>query len=156
MPPIDRSLESQNRYFLRLLAAVALERGGELRIPMAIIRRLEEDPRQALFEDSNSQTDELILRFGTKHSAMYPVEPLACQPEAKPQPQTQIEPTQPSTVPPAPSGNPNRQRLPLSLDQLAAAEKKLRQVRMAAQLKIARQQESERELADILQRAKAP
>lgn len=75
MPPLDTSPQSVIRYFTRLLSALTLQAGGELRIPMKFVREISSvDARQALLEDTNTESDELVLRFGTKHSAVYPVE----------------------------------------------------------------------------------
>src|SRR5579872_5201739 len=75
MPPLDTSPPSVVRYLTRLLTALCLERGGELRIPLKGVRVLEQEPtRQMLIEDTNVETDELVLRFGTKHSAVFPVD----------------------------------------------------------------------------------
>lgn len=75
MPPSDSSIESKYRYANRLLAALTLQAGGELRIPMKFIRTIEgEDKRQALMEDSNLETEEIVLRLFTKNAALYPIE----------------------------------------------------------------------------------
>lgn len=137
MPPPDKTPESQLRYFLRLLAAIVSEGGNELRIPLSALRKLDADGnRQALLEDTDLTSDELVLRFGTKNSAMYPVEP-ECQtrPQSPPSPQPQApspalsrrEQSQPPLHPGV--------RKPLSVQDLARAELKLRKLRLAAQLK---------------------
>ena len=157
MPPADKSPEQQLRYFIRLLAAVCqMSPKGELRIPTCLIRKLEDDPRQAIFEDTDTEKDEIVLRFGSKHSAMYPVEPITRGDQPSPT-LTPSQPTVPLTVPPlvsTPIAQPSRH--PLTMEQLARAEQKIKQVRLAAQLKQARQMESERELSEILERAKQP
>ena len=136
MPPPDKTPESQLRYFLRLLAAICAEGGNELRIPMSALRRLDaEGSRQALIEDSDTEKDELVLRFGTKHSAMYPVEPECLRP-ATPTPQPQpSQPQQPSS----PVSSPLPSRKPLTVNELAKAELKIRRLRMAAQIKVEQQ-----------------
>ena len=79
MPPIDTTPPSVVRYLTRLLAALALQAGGELRVPLKFVREVnDETGRQALIEDTNTDSDELVLRFGSKHSAVYPVEPEPC------------------------------------------------------------------------------
>lgn len=79
MPPPDTTPQSRLNYFIRLLAALSLQAGGELRIPRKFLRAVEEeDKRQALLEDTNFDTDELVLRFGSKHAAFYPVESDTC------------------------------------------------------------------------------
>ena len=48
---------------------------GELRIKRHLLRQVEDETsRQVLLEDLDSKKDEIVLRFGSKHSAIYPVE----------------------------------------------------------------------------------
>src|ERR1700677_2583256 len=112
MPPIDTSPQSVVRYLTRLLAAMCQERGGELRIRRSVIRNIEEEnQRQLLCEDIDSGKDELVLRFGSKHSAVYPVEPECLTPKTSP-------PTsQPTSSPSSPQSRP-----PLSEEQLRLME----------------------------------
>src|ERR1039457_6456547 len=85
MPPTDTAPASVIRYLTRLLAALAVQAGGELRIPLKAVRMVaSEDNRQALLEDTNIETDELVLRFGSKLSAVYPVDHEPCLDSPKP------------------------------------------------------------------------
>src|ERR1035438_7657232 len=131
MPPSDTSPQSVNRYFKRLLAALVIQAGGELRIPQKFIRQVtEESSPQALFEDSNIEEGTLVLRYGTKNSAVYTVEPEPCTDSRKPQsPTSQIDPlNQPKN--PALKGRP-----PLTEEQLAKVEQAARRMRANAILK---------------------
>src|ERR1035441_1310170 len=117
MPPSDSSLESRYRYANRLLAALTLQAGGELRIPMKFVRTIEqEDKRQALMEDSNFDSQEIVLSLFTKHAALYPIEPEPCLDSPKPRSVTSASQPSPqvpsSSPPPSTTGRP-----PLSEDQ---------------------------------------
>jgi hypothetical protein len=81
--------------------------------------------RQALFEDFDTKKEEIVLRFASRHSAVYPFEGDVC-----PQPQ----PTNNAT-PPAP-------RKPLSDLELKAAETKAKQIQAAIRIRRERQQSS--------------
>ena len=101
MPPRDNTPESINRYLTRILAALAKGNGGELRIKRKLLREVEDETsRQVLLEDLDTKHDEIVLRFGSKHSAIYPVEAESFQP--RPQSQPQPAP-QPAALPVTPS-----------------------------------------------------
>lgn len=128
MPPPDTSPQSVVRYLTRLLTAICIHNGGELRIPRSAIREVEEsNARQMLCEDTNTETDELVLRFGTKHSAVYPVEPecLSQKPTLVPniQPQTSPIPLSPKS------------RKPLSEAELEKMERAVRAAKIAARVR---------------------
>ena len=75
MPPSDTTPQSTIRYLTRILAALAKSHGGELRVKRRLLRQVEDETsRQVLLEDLDSKKDEIVLRFGSKHSAIYPVE----------------------------------------------------------------------------------
>lgn len=139
MPPVDTQPQSIIRYFTRLLAALTIQAGGELRIPQKFVREVsEEESRQALLEDTNTETDELVLRFGTKHSAVYPVESEKC---ASPKLQS---PTI-SPVPSRPEVSPSV-RPPLTEQDLLSIEKRAKAQRLKIQLRNeAQQNETEQE-----------
>jgi len=139
MPPVDTAPASVNRYLTRLLAAMCLQAGGELRIPLKAIRAVaEEDARQALLEDTDTKKDELVLRFGSKHSAVYPVEADNVCPAS---------PKAPSSIPPSsptPSGRPEPSpvsRPPLSLEELGRLERVIKAKRARASLQREQQQQ---------------
>ena len=116
-PPIvtenkDRVLAN---YLTQLLAALCVAQGGELRIDRKALRQItEEGSRQLLCEDTNTETDELVLRFGSKHSAVYPVEPECLLQK----PISPNNPTSPDTSNPSLAGV----RRPLTPEQLRALE----------------------------------
>ena len=146
MPPSDKQPESVIRYLTRLLAALALQAGGELRIPLKAVRLVSaEGNRQALLEDTNIESDELVLRFGSKNSAVYPVEPEPVCDSPKPRsvsPQT----NQPAPVPPS---KPVTGRPPFTDQQLAEIELKARRMRAAAAMKRGREQANSLEVSDL-------
>ena len=146
MPPADTTPQSVNRYFKRLLAALALQAGGELRIPQKFIREvMAENNPQGLFEDTNTESDELVIRFGTKNSAVYTVEPEPCD---SPKPRSATSPTTPPLQPP--DGPPKvTGRPPLTEQQLAEIEVKARRMRAAAQMKRAREQANSLEVSEL-------
>lgn len=122
MPPSSTGPLALSQYLTKLIAAMCLERGGELRIRRSKIREVDEEGApQMLVEDSDTETDELVLRFGSKHSAVYPVTP-ECRTQ-RPNSET-ISP--PTLNPSSPQSRP-----PLTEDQLAALEmvNKLRKVK---------------------------
>ena len=134
MPPRDNTPESINRYLTRILAALAKGNGGELRIKRRLLRQVEDETsRQVLLEDLDTKHDEIVLRFGSKHSAIYPVEAESFQPRPQPQPQPQAAP--PATPSNSVSPRPGVANLPFTDDQLARAERKIRQIRTAAALR---------------------
>lgn len=131
MPPPDTSPQSVVRYLTRLLTAICIHNGGELRIPRYAIRQVEEsNARQMLCEDTNTETDELVLRFGTKHSAVYPVEP-ECLSQKPNQPSVQPN-VQPQTFPIPLSP---QSRKPLSEAELEKMERAVRAAKIAARVK---------------------
>ena len=128
MPPVDTQPQSVVRYLTRLLTAVVIHNGGELRIPLKAIREVaEESSRQMLVEDTNVESDELVLRFGSKHSAVYPVEPECLSPK----------PISPSNQTSAPISNPSspQVRPPLTDEQERALEMLARYRRIKARIK---------------------
>lgn len=148
MPPVDTSPQSVIRYFTRLLTALTVQAGGELRIPMKVIREVEEETsRQALLEDTNTDTDELVLRFGTKHSAVYPVESEQCASPKLPS-ATISQPVQLSRP-----EVPNQRRPPLTDDQILSLQRKVNaRVRMIQLKREQAQREKEQEdLSSILE-----
>ena len=151
MPPSSTTPAATIQYLTRLLSALVLEHKGELRISQKLLRRLDEPAaRQVLLEDIDLQKDEIVLRFGSKHSAIYPVEPQGgsdasappiCQPTTQPQPQTtSSQPPQPVSPPThLPPRAKNVQvpidqpqvRPPLTDAQIARAERTLHQIKTA-------------------------
>lgn len=118
MPPLDTSPQSVIRYFTRLLSALTLQAGGELRIPMKFVREISSvDARQALLEDTNTESDELVLRFGTKHSAVYPVES-----DKWPSSSTASPPPQPARP-----ESPQQVREPLTVERLQKLQRAIHQ-----------------------------
>lgn len=133
MPPTSPDPKQQLSYFIRLLAALCLQGGGSLTIDMAHLRAIDEDgSRQALVEETDCANDCVVLRYGSKHSAMYPVEPLS-QPQTQPRATTQSSPVLSPNISPAVPP-----RKPLSVNELRAAERKIQQARMAAELRAER------------------
>ena len=130
MPPTGTTQTDTIRYLTKLLAAFVRQSGGELRIKNKFIREVsDETSRQALFEDTDAKRDELVLRFGSKHSAIYPVEP-ECQ--SPPQPVTTSKPTSPVLNSPE---NPFRKgTVPLDDAAIARMERGLKRVKVAAAL----------------------
>jgi hypothetical protein len=132
MPPSDTSPTAVNRYLTRILAALAKGAGGELRIKRRLLRQVEDEPaRQVLLEDLDSRADEIVLRFGSKHSAIYPVE--AEQPSA-PQTPARPMPAQPSAIQ-SQSAPANPGKLPYTDEQLVSMETKIRQMRNLAAIR---------------------
>ena len=149
MPPTDTSPQSVNRYFKRLLAALTLQAGGELRIPQKFIRQvLDESSPQALFEDYNAETDETVLRFGTKNSAVFTIEPEPCD---SPKLRSVTSQTIPPSSPPPPdlSAQTPRGRPPLTEQQLGAIAQKVRQMQIQAAMKRGREQATSSEASDV-------
>lgn len=143
MPPLDTSPQAVVRYLTRILAAMCQENGGEIRIPRKELRRVEDETsRQLLTEDVDTEKDELVLRFGSKHSAVYPVEPECLTPKAA-QPTTTV-----STQGSQPISTPSS-RKPMSPDQLLKLEKNIRARRVEATLK-QEQETGQRDLYEIL------
>lgn len=125
MPPSDTSPQSTIRYLTRILAALAKGAGGELRIKRKMLRQVEDETsRQVLLEDLDSKKDEIVLRFGSKHSAIYPVEAeTSNQSLQTAQPaRTQAPPPQPSPQVPRDVKSP-QSALPFTEEQLARAER---------------------------------
>lgn len=121
-------------YLTRILAALVRDNGGELRIPLRSIRAIaDSESRQMLVEDTNVESDELVLRFGTKHSAVYPVEPECKTPST--------QPTEPNAKPPSsPVVRP-----PLSPAEELKLEATLRAKRVKRTLGQQRAEESQRQ-----------
>lgn len=131
MPPTDKSDQSVIRYLTRLLAAQALDAGGVLRISLKSIRQIEsEGSRQMLCEDTDIAADELVLRFGSKHSAVYPVEPESC---ASPKPQSPTQRTTDQNSSPSVT-------LPKTVEELQKLERTVKARKAAAILLSAQRQ----------------
>ena len=127
MPPVGTT---PLQYLTRLLAALVRQSGGELRIKSRFLREVtSESARQALFEDTDAKKDEIVLRFGSKDSAIYPVEP-ECRANGQPA-QTQ-QPVTAATM----TGEPSSPgRVMLSDADLAKMELKIRKMRTAHALR---------------------
>ena len=125
MPPTDTTPQGTIRYLTRILAIIAQESGGEIRIKRSKMRKLEEESFR-LFEDVDDKKDELVLRFDSKHSAIYPVEA-----ECRQQPQSvAVQPRPPAVPPTTKTGS----HPPLTDEQLARAERKIAQIKTARQI----------------------
>ena len=149
MPPTDTTPQSQIRYFKRIIAALVVQANGELRIPQKFMRQVaSESSPQGLFEDTNTDSDELVLRFGTKNSAVYTVEPEPC---ASP---TLRSPTSvsPQSYPPNDDPSPPRNtmgRPPLTEQQLAVMEMKVKRARAAARMRSGREPANSSETSEL-------
>lgn len=148
MPPSDSSPQSRERYFLRLLAALAQSNNGELRIKQSDVDKVAgAGARQALFEDFDSRRQEIVLRFGSKLSAVYPfdgdgVAQTSCPaPIAHPQASQEPEIPPPFTLTPSPL----KSRKPLSDLELRNLEVKGTRLAMAAKLKREMQERQRRQ-----------
>lgn len=131
MPPTDPSPEANLRHLRRLLGAICLQNGGEYHIECKHLRDIEESgARQALIEDTVN--DRIVLRFGSKHSAVYILEPECLTTKNS----NASAPSSNQTVIPLPvsPGKPMVQK-PLTDDQLARAERKVRAARIALRMK---------------------
>jgi hypothetical protein len=112
------------QYLTRLLAAFVRQNGGEIRIKNKHIREvMEVEARQALFEDEDTKKDEIVLRFGSKHSAIYPIEP-ECRASAQP-----ATPTQPITAQTQPGSTPAQVRKAFTDADLLKAENAIKRLR---------------------------
>lgn len=139
MPPVGNTPQDNVRYLTKILAAFVQQAGGELRIGQKFLRTVaEESSRQALFEDTDTKKDELVLRFGSKHSAIYPIEP-ECRVPEQPASRVQSQPQTPANLPSQPA---NPGRAPMTESDLARIETKIRQMRAAAAIR-AQQQRSQ-------------
>lgn len=148
MPPIDTTPQSQIRYFTRIIAALVIQAGGELRVPQKFMREVAaESSRQGLFEDSDARADEIVLRFGSKNSAVYPVEPDT--PCDSPKPRSVTPQTLSPQVSVDPSSRPMTGRPPMTDQQLALVEEKVRKARVAARMKNARGQANSSEISEL-------
>jgi len=146
MPPTDTTPQSQIRYFKKLLAALVIQAGGELRIPQKFIREVaSETSPQGLFEDSDTPADELVLRFGSKLSAVYTVEPEPC---ASPTPRSPTSP-QPSPQVVDPLSRPTAGRPPLTDEKLAQMERAIMQRRARIRMKHAQEQNNSSETSEL-------
>jgi Sec-independent protein translocase protein TatA len=125
MPPSSTTPEAINRYLTRILAALAKRAGGELRIPRKALRQVEDETsRQVLLEDLDSKRDEIVLRFGSKHSAIYPVESETSNPSSQTVQQQRTPAPTPQPSPP-PAKNAPQSVLPFTEEQLAKAEREI-------------------------------
>lgn len=133
MPPLDTSPESQIRYLTRLLAALVTQNHGELRVKRKLLRKLEdENMRQALFEDLDDRKDEIVLRFGSKHSAVYPLESeCRTNPSANAAGRANIPSPSPRPVPAPTNTEKTGTFQPMTDEQIARAEHRLRQIKLA-------------------------
>ena len=143
MPPSDQSPQSRERYFLRLLAALARRNNGELRIKDSELAEVAgAGARQALFEDFDSRRQEIVLRFGSKLSAVYPFDGDGAQsqcpapalsPYSRP---AQSPPLQdPETVAPPTAPSPLKSRKPLTDLELRNLELRGQRLAMAAKIR---------------------
>lgn len=128
MPPLNNTPESVNRYLTRILAALAKRAGGELRIKRRDLRMVEDETsRQVLLEDLDSKKDEIVLRFGSKHSAIYPVEadtsPVSSQTSKSPASEQSV--SRPQAVPRNLATTTPQTSLPFTEEQLAKAEREI-------------------------------
>ena len=138
MLPQDTSTQSRLEVLTRLLAAVCIQAGGELKISGLTIHQLEDsEGRQALFYDEDRGTGEIMLRYGSRASAVFPVEP--CRKQATSSTTSTILDPLKAGVSPSP-GEP-RVRKPLTDEYLAKAEKKIRAARVVLNMK--REQEAQ-------------
>lgn len=129
MPPVGTTPQ---QYLTRMLAALIVQNGGELRIKSKFMREvMRESERQAIFEDTDAKKDEIVLRFGSKDSTLYAIEP-ECRANGQPEPKVRTQPQTAATIPaePAPQG-----RLALTDQDLANMEVKIRKIRVASQMK---------------------
>jgi hypothetical protein len=67
--PHDRGPMSLDAYLLRLLAAIVIDNGGELRIKAQTVLNLEGTP--ALIRTRDKKRDEIVLRFGLPDTETY-------------------------------------------------------------------------------------
>lgn len=133
MPPSDATPQSTIRYLTRILAALAKSHGGELRVKRRLLRQVEDETsRQVLLEDLDSKKDEIVLRFGSKHSAIYPVEAESSNQSS------QAKTSQPSPQPAAIAQPRNpaapQSALPFTDEQLTRAERKIAQMKTLSAL----------------------
>ncbi len=126
MPPVDTTPQGAIRYLTRILAILAQERGGEIHIKRAKMRKLEEESFR-LFEDVDDKKDELVLRFDSKHSAIYPVEA-----ECRQQPQSAAVQPRAAAVPPTQRTG---SRSPLTDEELSRAEREIARQRTVRQIR---------------------
>lgn len=140
MLPLDSSAQSRLEYLTRMLSALCVQAGGELRIPGKIVRELEQaEARQAMFYDENLTTDEIVLRFGTKNAAVFPVEPCRKPKElVSPQPQSTKE-----SIPGTPQS-----RKPMSDQDLDRLEKKLNAAKVVIRMKREAKEQQLQELSE--------
>jgi len=139
MPPSDPSPQSRERYFLRLLAAIARRNNGELRIKESELAEVAgAGARQALFEDFDSKRQEIVLRFGSKLSAVYPFDGEGASTQPCPVPTAQPQPSitsSESTITASPLKSPLKHRLPLTDLELRNLEVKGARLSMAAKIR---------------------
>lgn len=120
MPPTGKNPQDVINWLTTLLSALAQKHKGELRISRKLIRKVQDAGlRQVLLEDL--QNDDIVLRFGSKHSAIYPVEP-ECH---------EAQPVQAKTA--SPPANPGRQ--PMSNEELGQLARKLYREKQVAALR---------------------
>jgi len=157
MPPTLRDNESvaaaELRWVKRILAALALaSKNNTLIIPRKYLDRISDtSERQAIFEDRDSRGN-IVLRFGSKHSAVYPVESeTAWTTKTQPAPQNVVVDPLSTTPPPSPPASttsfpdlPPQAIPPKSPAAVAALERRLQKQHLANQI-IARQLRDERE-----------
>ena len=148
MPPSDPSPQSRERYFLRLLAALARRSGGELRIKQCDVDEVAgAGARQALFEDFDTKRGEIVLRFGSKLSAVYPFDGDGVQSQC-PAPQAFQTPSQEvpelTLTPPSPQ-SPLKSRKPLTDSELRQLEIKGQRLAMAAKIRREQQERVRRQ-----------
>jgi hypothetical protein len=145
MPPSDPSPQSRERYFLRLLAVLARRNNGELRIRQADVAEVAgAGARQALFEDFDSKRQEIVLRFGSKLSAVYPFDGDGA---IQPCPAPQVSPTAATTQETAASlpQSSLKSRKPLTDSELRDLEVRGQRLAMAARIRREMQEKAKRQ-----------
>jgi hypothetical protein len=143
MPPTSTDDRSVRLYLTRLLGALCLELGGEIHIPLKTLRQIaDSDSRQLLVEETDLEADELVLRFGSRHSAIYPIEPEQAWASTT-TPFSRAVATSPQPLPAGPSvmvpGQPPppqaQVRAPLTDEDLAKIERRIQNLRVTQMLK---------------------
>jgi hypothetical protein len=139
MPPQLHDGETREQAILRWMTRILAALAHQSKTGTIIVSRRSLDAvsdtveRQALFEDRDKRGN-LVLRFGSKHSAVYPVESDSGKPDGKwegpkevridrsqPQVQSQLSPSpsEPQVVPPKSSAREAQLEITLKRQQLA-------------------------------------
>ena len=121
MPPPDNTPQAVIRHLTRVLSAVAYTSpDNEVRVKKSLLDQLAgEGATRALFEDFDSKTDEVVLRFRPKSLATYLIEETPC-PTSTRVPSTSDQPS--PSIKSANSLTSVQGRLPLTDEQLVRAE----------------------------------